>query len=161
IGGAPAESGSALLGAAGGLVGLVALQAGFRLLSVACLHRVGAGAATELRLRMLGHHLRTGPGDRLAGPDDTAALVEDATRLRDLVAHDGPRLLAEVLSLASLLGVLLVNEPLAAAIVAVTAALQVLVASGALRARQHREADRKSTRLNSSHVSISYAVFCL
>lgn len=140
IGGAPAEPGAALLGAAGGLVGLVALQAGFRLLSVACLHRVGAGAATELRLRMLGHHLRTGPGDRLAGPDDTAALVEDATRLRDLVAHDGPRLLAEVLSLASLLGVLLVIEPLAAAIVAVTAGLQVLVASGALRARQHREA---------------------
>src|SRR5207249_10539706 len=25
----------------------------------------------------------------------------------------------------------------------------------------HRERDRKSTRLNSSHVSISYAVFCL
>src|SRR5437868_8568453 len=27
--------------------------------------------------------------------------------------------------------------------------------------RQHRDQDRKSTRLNSSHVSISYAVFCL
>src|SRR5437868_1936716 len=27
--------------------------------------------------------------------------------------------------------------------------------------RRHLEADRKSTRLNSSHVSISYAVFCL
>src|SRR5207249_10467966 len=26
---------------------------------------------------------------------------------------------------------------------------------------QHHERDRKSTRLNSSHVSISYAVFCL
>src|SRR5699024_11288219 len=26
---------------------------------------------------------------------------------------------------------------------------------------RHREGDRKSTRLNSSHVSISYAVFCL
>src|SRR5258705_9274055 len=25
----------------------------------------------------------------------------------------------------------------------------------------HREADRKSTRLNSSHLGISYAVFCL
>src|SRR5207253_10765266 len=25
----------------------------------------------------------------------------------------------------------------------------------------HRQADRKSTRLNSSHVAISYAVFCL
>src|SRR5207249_7794725 len=32
-----------------------------------------------------------------------------------------------------------------------------------VRARRHRrrEGDRKSTRLNSSHVSISYAVFCL
>src|SRR5690625_4574546 len=27
--------------------------------------------------------------------------------------------------------------------------------------RQHRKGDRKSTRLNSSHVAISYAVFCL
>src|SRR5690242_20950403 len=27
--------------------------------------------------------------------------------------------------------------------------------------RQHPDADRKSTRLNSSHMSISYAVFCL
>src|SRR5204863_6654042 len=26
---------------------------------------------------------------------------------------------------------------------------------------EHREPDRKSTRLNSSHVEISYAVFCL
>src|SRR5207249_11970730 len=28
-------------------------------------------------------------------------------------------------------------------------------------AKRNRAADRKSTRLNSSHVSISYAVFCL
>src|SRR5690348_18172452 len=28
-------------------------------------------------------------------------------------------------------------------------------------ARDHADADRKSTRLNSSHPSISYAVFCL
>src|SRR5439155_19446959 len=27
--------------------------------------------------------------------------------------------------------------------------------------RAHEESDRKSTRLNSSHVAISYAVFCL
>src|SRR5690242_21137400 len=31
----------------------------------------------------------------------------------------------------------------------------------ALAARQMRGLDRKSTRLNSSHMSISYAVFCL
>src|SRR5207249_11318858 len=30
-----------------------------------------------------------------------------------------------------------------------------------LRDRRNRQGDRKSTRLNSSHVSISYAVFCL
>src|SRR5207253_4178774 len=30
-----------------------------------------------------------------------------------------------------------------------------------LRERLDREKDRKSTRLNSSHVAISYAVFCL
>src|SRR5207253_10491565 len=30
-----------------------------------------------------------------------------------------------------------------------------------LKARHVPEADRKSTRLNSSHVAISYAVFCL
>src|SRR5438067_13733576 len=33
--------------------------------------------------------------------------------------------------------------------------------AAAARARQARRRDRKSTRLNSSHVSISYAVFCL
>src|SRR5207249_10422312 len=35
------------------------------------------------------------------------------------------------------------------------------VAGRAHRANAARPADRKSTRLNSSHVSISYAVFCL
>src|SRR5437667_4228289 len=32
---------------------------------------------------------------------------------------------------------------------------------GGARPRQWREADRKSTRLNSSHITTSYAVFCL
>src|SRR5438477_8231059 len=32
---------------------------------------------------------------------------------------------------------------------------------GVSRRRQVRRQDRKSTRLNSSHMSISYAVFCL
>src|SRR5690606_41554130 len=41
----------------------------------------------------------------------------------------------------------------------VTAGHGVRVAQRAAH-RQHRE-DRKSTRLNSSHVKISYAVFCL
>src|SRR5690348_17664994 len=38
-------------------------------------------------------------------------------------------------------------------------ALQIV--SGAGRQAVHRDLDRKSTRLNSSHPSISYAVFCL
>src|SRR5690242_3816863 len=33
--------------------------------------------------------------------------------------------------------------------------------NGGLRVRRLRIVDRKSTRLNSSHMSISYAVFCL
>src|SRR3712207_8336104 len=33
--------------------------------------------------------------------------------------------------------------------------------AGALHARHLRALDRKSTRLNSSHANISYAVFCL
>src|SRR3712207_7962790 len=32
---------------------------------------------------------------------------------------------------------------------------------GELSAGDHQEGDRKSTRLNSSHANISYAVFCL
>src|SRR5699024_12017552 len=37
----------------------------------------------------------------------------------------------------------------------------VAVSQEAIRAVPHHLRDRKSTRLNSSHVSISYAVFCL
>src|SRR5437667_8585081 len=38
-----------------------------------------------------------------------------------------------------------------------------VVGGVAIRAQQHEvvEQDRKSTRLNSSHITISYAVFCL
>src|SRR3712207_7601414 len=35
------------------------------------------------------------------------------------------------------------------------------VDGGRRRSRPDRDADRKSTRLNSSHANISYAVFCL
>src|SRR5690242_21306234 len=37
----------------------------------------------------------------------------------------------------------------------------VLAEAGALERRVAQRQDRKSTRLNSSHMSISYAVFCL
>src|SRR5689334_23879715 len=44
-------------------------------------------------------------------------------------------------------------------------ARELLLEGAAQRARRHHDAearlDRKSTRLNSSHSSISYAVFCL
>src|SRR5690554_3921159 len=36
-----------------------------------------------------------------------------------------------------------------------------LVANWVSRGKERRDRDRKSTRLNSSHVRISYAVFCL
>src|SRR3712207_7906519 len=41
--------------------------------------------------------------------------------------------------------------------------IPLLAASGTifLDARAHKTIDRKSTRLNSSHANISYAVFCL
>src|SRR5437870_9030667 len=40
--------------------------------------------------------------------------------------------------------------------------MQIDIAVGAIpRAEPAADADRKSTRLNSSHVAISYAVFCL
>src|SRR6266571_7200775 len=49
------------------------------------------------------------------------------------------------------------EEPLAAP----RQPVHVLLARGELRRLLHLERDRKSTRLNSSHMSISYAVFCL
>src|SRR5256885_10074302 len=67
-----------------------------------------------------------------------------------------------------LLGVVLAGDQFAAAHVAAPLdrrplADQVVVhaAAGAQPAGQHPAADRKSTRLNSSHLVISYAVFCL
>src|SRR3712207_8493359 len=39
--------------------------------------------------------------------------------------------------------------------------MPVVRAACGLAGREHHVADRKSTRLNSSHANISYAVFCL
>src|SRR6266480_6610700 len=44
---------------------------------------------------------------------------------------------------------------------ALRAALRLPAGRCVTPASQHRARDRKSTRLNSSHMSISYAVFCL
>src|SRR5438034_8073168 len=66
----------------------------------------------------------------------------------------------------SVLGLELVDEPVHDSLVHVVAA-QVRVAVGGLHFHhacahfQHGNVDRKSTRLNSSHTVISYAVFCL
>src|SRR5204862_4914033 len=73
--------------------------------------------------------------------------------------HWGPALLAGSLAFAAaavaLRSLTLPVVPLAlAVVVALVAALRLMPADA--RAR-----DRKSTRLNSSHVEISYAVFCL
>src|SRR3712207_7264458 len=40
-------------------------------------------------------------------------------------------------------------------------AWQLLQSAPGLHAQSHSNPDRKSTRLNSSHANISYAVFCL
>src|SRR5690625_5455855 len=45
--------------------------------------------------------------------------------------------------------------------VSVNASPQVTTRDGAIESGDLRRRDRKSTRLNSSHVAISYAVFCL
>src|SRR2546426_9032399 len=48
-----------------------------------------------------------------------------------------------------------------AALVVLTLALAVAVFAWYEQRSAHERADRKSTRLNSSHLVISYAVFCL
>jgi ABC-type multidrug transport system fused ATPase/permease subunit len=135
------EPAVALWGAAGALAGLVALQAGFRTLSTSTLERAGGRVATDLRGRLLSHLHRLSPGRDI---DDLVArtaapLVTDVARLRDLIARTGPRLLAGLLALASMLGVMLVVEPIAAAIVLLTAGLHALAAQGALRGHRRRE----------------------
>lgn len=137
IGGDP---GAALLFAAGALAALVALQAGFRALSVGILHRIGGQAATALRGRLLGHLHLVSPGQDGEEPHRAGSpLTEDVARLRDLVAHTGPRLVAGLLALASLTVMMLVVEPIAAAIVLVTAGLYALVARISLSAQRRKE----------------------
>ena len=88
------DPGTALLIAAGALAALIALQAGFRALSVSTLNRMGGRVATDLRGQLLDHLHRLSPGRDI---DDlgrtTSPLVADVARLRDLVSNTGPRLL--------------------------------------------------------------------
>src|SRR5699024_11477732 len=89
--------------------------------------------------------------DPVGGPGEAKALLWDQLRLertRPVARHvDAQR---------TLVG----QHRLAAAAVAVVAAPALGVGQVQAELRAQRP-DRKSTRLNSSHVSISYAVFCL
>src|SRR5258707_6753723 len=53
-----------------------------------------------------------------------------------------------------------IREPLARHVPAATLSKE-RAQTGCVQLYRHRKADRKSTRLNSSHANISYAVFCL
>ena len=148
LGGAGPDPGGSLLASAGLLALMVALQAGLRALSVSVLNRAGGRVATDLRSRLLRHLHRLSPGRDIDDLDRTTQpLVEDVARLRDLVAHAGPRIAAGLFALASLLVVLLVVEPLAALIVAVTSALYALVARGSLRQARRKDAGAKADEL--------------
>src|SRR2546427_5123860 len=52
-------------------------------------------------------------------------------------------------------------EPQRAALLAAMGTVELLLRSGAVSLSVENPVDRKSTRLNSSHSQISYAVFCL
>src|SRR5256885_7101203 len=61
----------------------------------------------------------------------------------------------------SMLKQLSTNALIKSVIAVMAAAVVVVLAAGAWESWQRFNADRKSTRLNSSHLVISYAVFCL
>lgn len=148
LGGAGPDPGRSLLIAAGILALMVGLQAGLRAVSVSALNRAGGRVAADLRSRLLSHLHRLSPGRDIDSLDRTTLpLIEDVTRLRDLVAHAGPRIAAGLFALASLLVVLLVVEPLAALIVAVTGALYALVSRGSLRQARRKEAGAEADEL--------------
>src|SRR5438445_13419779 len=79
-------------------------------------------------------------------------------RHRDL--HSFPTRRSSDLSRQSLPQPLEVHGPQRAVVEAVAGA-SALAPDHAPMIRAHRPRDRKSTRLNSSHANISYAVFCL
>src|SRR5699024_5079210 len=70
-----------------------------------------------------------------------------------------PRISAHVASLERHLGAVLLER--GPRNVRLTSAGEALLPYARGACQQLRSGDRKSTRLNSSHVSISYAVFCL
>ncbi|MFC7455936.1 ABC transporter transmembrane domain-containing protein [Brachybacterium sp. GCM10030267] len=135
------------------LAALLTLQVLTRFVGIAALGRVGTRMATDLRSRLLSHLHRLTPeagtsGERKSGaaPAATAsssgseadgesavALIEDVARLRDLFSQSGPRVAAGVLTLASLLIVTVIIEPLAALVLLVTGLLYAVPAVFVLR----------------------------
>src|ERR1039457_4656322 len=90
------------------------------------------------------------------------------TKSQRSVEHGKPRFAKLIFNSASALGLALVAlgllVPSAKAATAVSAADQEFMqaaAQGGMTEVKLGELDRKSTRLNSSHLVISYAVFCL
>src|SRR5699024_12483354 len=96
----------------------------------------GQGVIDLLVLRLRHLHRLTPTAEGPAGEpttghhDDEPAsrpLIDDVARQRDIVSHTGPRIAAAGLTVASLLVVLLIVEPLAALIVAVAGGVFVLL----------------------------------
>src|SRR5690606_4463520 len=104
--------------------------------------RPRAGGAGE---RRVGHHSRR-LADRGRNPDGGIG-ASSRTGLEDLLACPGRGRDPARVRLVGLLQHRRTLLPLAE--------------TRSLRAQWHAQLDRKSTRLNSSHVKISYAVFCL
>src|SRR5437868_8051876 len=83
-----------------------------------------------------------------------------AIKLRKLINNEWLLVLAGIASVA--FGVVLLLQPAAGALVLIWwVGAYALLFGILLVVLAFRMRDRKSTRLNSSHVSISYAVFCL
>lgn len=139
----PTRDGALLLGGLLALYGLVAA------LRTALLERAGARAATDLRGRLLQHlHRHGSPEDRAEGTIPPARFTADVATLRDLVAGTGPRLATGMLTLMALLVVLVLNAPMTALLVGVTAAvytLVVLLGRRRLAAREQRAATEERT----------------
>src|SRR3712207_6179684 len=98
------------------------------------------GDRDEAPVRRYGHHVRS------AGP------ASPALRTAGLAGGSG-------LAVAATVVVLLTDDPRLLRL-AVVGAAWAFVLAALVRSRPAAE-DRKSTRLNSSHANISYAVFCL
>src|SRR2546429_2555554 len=141
-------------------VALVALLA-----EAAGVHIVRPMAAHALGRQLLRHHVRRVAGvagDLLVlpgeGPRGVAGVVE-ARRLPFLAAVADAAVLAEATGVRVLR--LMAAEAVARQLVLQISRAVAVVAGDAVVHPLEREADRKSTRLNSSHGYISYAVFCL